>query len=220
MALALKGEATVMSQARNIISSWTMRLGWRQRRCSIAAFSTSPSQIVTGSGTAASSDALDGAQALLYGATRANHATLGLDDCGGLLRGGGMDIMTPLYDAVAGSLKFAEPGSGEAKPEAAAGEEEAAWEWEKVLDQYLEAGGTTESFLRETPKTTLATIRAYHRRRGWIAWQTAVLQRGEFKDGFPSLQELMGTEPVAVPQSPVDLVHAIGLWGAALARKR
>jgi hypothetical protein len=46
-----------------------------------------------------------------------------------------------------------------------------------------------------------------------------VLQRFEFKDGFPTLQELMGTEPEAVPQSPVDLVHAIGLWGAALARK-
>jgi len=59
---------------------------------------------------------LSTAAGLLYGATRANHPELDLEACGGLARGGGMDVMTPLYDAVAGSLKFAEPGAGEAKP--------------------------------------------------------------------------------------------------------
>jgi len=48
-----------------------------------------------------------------------------------------------------------------------------------------------------------------------------VLQRGEFKDGFPALHELTGDAPAPVkPQSPVDLVHAMGLWGAVLAPRR
>src|SRR5690606_16612572 len=66
-----------------------------------------------------------------------------------------------------------------------AGEKAQTWDWGEVLGQYLEAGGTTERFWRETPNTTIETILAYRRRRCWAAWQPAVLQRFDFGDDYP-----------------------------------
>jgi hypothetical protein len=118
MALALKGEATVhvAGETYHLVMD---NAAWMAAEAVLdSSFLDITVEIVTAAAQKRHLKLSTGA-GLLYGATRANHATLGLDDCGGLLRGGGMDIMTPLYDAVAGSLKFAEPGSGEAKPEAA-----------------------------------------------------------------------------------------------------
>ena len=62
------------------------------------------------------------AQPLLFGALRAKHPDISYDECGALIRGGGLGVMIPLYNAVIGSLNFASPDTGEAKPAAAPAE--------------------------------------------------------------------------------------------------
>jgi hypothetical protein len=118
MALALKGEATVEVAGEKY--HLVMDNGaWMAAEAVLdSSFLDITVEIVTAAAQQRHLKLSMGA-ALLYGATRADHPALDLDACGDLLRGGGMDIMTPLYEAVAGSLKFAEPGSGEAKPAAA-----------------------------------------------------------------------------------------------------
>ncbi len=62
-------------------------------------------------------------------------------------------------------------------------------------------------------------ITAYRRRRGWAVWQTAVLGRFEFKDGFPKLHEMTGQPLPVVRQRPEQIAFSIGLWGAVLEGK-
>lgn len=54
--------------------------------------------------------------ALLYGATRAHHADLTLDECGDLMKRHGVTIAPDLGAAINGSIPWAENESGEAKP--------------------------------------------------------------------------------------------------------
>lgn len=62
-------------------------------------------------------------------------------------------------------------------------------------------------------------ITGYRRRRGWAVWQTAVLGRFEFKDGFPKLHEMTGQQPAIARQTPAQILHAIDLWGVVLEGK-
>jgi hypothetical protein len=64
-----------------------------------------------------------------------------------------------------------------------------------VIVAALEAGLTLAEFWRSTPRQSDYAVRAYHRRRGWLAWHVAVLGRVE---QFPDLSELTG-EPVIEP---------------------
>ncbi|MCW3837809.1 hypothetical protein ACFQ1E_17325 [Sphingomonas canadensis] len=73
-----------------------------------------------------------------------------------------------------------------------------------MLSGYLEAGGSTQSFRRETPRTTMMTVRAYRRRRGWSAWMTSALGRFEFPGGHPSMDEVMG-QPKRQPPNAADI---------------
>jgi hypothetical protein len=92
--------------------------------------------------------------------------------------------------------------------------------WERLLSAWLEAGGAEAAFWRATPRTTLLTIDAYRRRRGWLAWNIAALGRFEFEHGFPTLESLMG---VAERQSDehrrVMLAHNLRLWRSVLNRE-
>lgn len=38
----------------------------------------------------------------------------------------------------------------------------------------------------------MIAIQAYRRRRGWHAWNTAALGRFDFKNGYPTLEQVMG----------------------------
>lgn len=92
--------------------------------------------------------------------------------------------------------------------------------WERLLSAYLEAGGTAASFWRETPRTTMLTILAYRRRRGWQAWHSGALARFEFKDGYPSVEAMMGVpKRVDTRQQQVMLAHNLRLWRSVLNRK-
>lgn len=73
------------------------------------------------------------------------------------------------------------------------------------------------SFWKETPRTTVLTIEAYRRRRGWLAWNTAALQRFDFEDGFPSLESIQGIpERQTEEHRQVMLAHNLRLWRARL----
>lgn len=86
-----------------------------------------------------------------------------------------------------------------------------------MLGAYLEAGGTTAAFWRETPRTTVLAIQAYRRRRGWLAWNTAALQRFAFDNGFPSLESLMGLpDRESEAHRQVMLRHNLALWRSVL----
>lgn len=89
-----------------------------------------------------------------------------------------------------------------------------------MLSAYLEAGGTTGAFWRETPRTTMMTVLAYRRRRGWSSWHTASLGRFDFKDGYPSLDAMMGVpKRVDVRHEQTMLAHNLRLWRSVLNRK-
>lgn len=62
--------------------------------------------------------------------------------------------------------------------------------------------------------------RAYHRRRGWLAWHIAALGRADPKR-FPQLATVMGEAEREAPggQQPAQTVHAVRMWKAALGRK-
>lgn len=62
-------------------------------------------------------------------------------------------------------------------------------------------------------------MRAYRRRRGWLAWHVALLGRVDNKH-FPELAELTGEAPVAQQrgQSQAQLLHNVKLWKAVLRR--
>lgn len=70
-------------------------------------------------------------------------------------------------------------------------------------------------FWDATPRLLWLARRAYHRRRAWLAWHVAALQRaGE----FPDLAEFMG-EPAVVPneeQSLEKLLFAMRLTKAKM----
>lgn len=84
------------------------------------------------------------------------------------------------------------------------------------MGAYLEAGGTTAEFWRETPRTTILAIEAYRRRRGWLAWNTAVLQRFEFEN-YPTLESMMGIrETDSDAHRRVMLAHNLRLWRSVL----
>jgi hypothetical protein len=61
-------------------------------------------------------------------------------------------------------------------------------------------------------------FRAYERRRGWMAWHTAVLNRFDFEHGFPTLATLTGDAGPGdqAEQSDETLRHNIRLWKATL----
>jgi len=118
MAVALKGEASVTVAGETYLLVMNNAAWMAAEAVLDQSFLDITVEIVT-AGARNQNLKLSTAAALLYGATRAHHPEVDLDGCGGLLRGGGMSMMTPLYEAVAGSLKFAEPDSGEAKPVAA-----------------------------------------------------------------------------------------------------
>lgn len=55
-------------------------------------------------------------RAILWGATRANHPEITLDECGQLVMEHGEGVLAPLGRAVRGSIKLKDPDQGEAKP--------------------------------------------------------------------------------------------------------
>lgn len=74
--------------------------------------------------------------------------------------------------------------------------------------------------MRETPKTTIATVLAYRRRRGWMVYNIATLQRFDFDDGFPSLRELQGLKPSPPPEQSEDQMRSNLLdWQAVMERR-
>lgn len=62
-------------------------------------------------------------------------------------------------------------------------------------------------------------IRAYWRRRGWLAWQIAALGRFEFESGFPDLNEMMGVRSPPIVVKPGDNVRAMKLHAAVAAQR-
>lgn len=89
--------------------------------------------------------------------------------------------------------------------------------WERRLSAYLEAGGSSDAFWRETPRTTMLAVEAYRRRRGWQAWNTAALGRFEFKQGYPSLEQMQGLpERDDEAHRQMMLAHNLRLWRSVL----
>lgn len=83
-----------------------------------------------------------------------------------------------------------------------------------MLVDYLEAEGSLAEFWSiETPRTTIARITAYRRRRGWLAWQTAALGRFSWKEyggSIPPLRMMMGLPaPRQEAQSNDDIAAAM-----------
>lgn len=63
-----------------------------------------------------------------------------------------------------------------------------------------------------------AAIRGYWRRRGWLAWHTAALNRIPGED-VPALHKLMGTKPPPPkpPMSADEIERNMVAWEAATA---
>lgn len=61
-----------------------------------------------------------------------------------------------------------------------------------MLINWCEAGGQPSDFWRQTPRTILAMIRGYRKRRGWQAWHGAILPRA---DKVPDLHDMMDMAP-------------------------
>jgi hypothetical protein len=77
----------------------------------------------------------------------------------------------------------------------------------------------TEFWDIETPRTTMIRIASYRRRRGWLAWNTAVLGRFTFEDyemGIPPLEQTMGLPPRnSRVQSAEELSAIMRAWVGA-----
>lgn len=86
------------------------------------------------------------------------------------------------------------------------------------MTRWCETGLSPEEFWRSTPRTILAALRGYYRRRGWLAWHVAAL--GRMKT-LPSLNDLTGeggaARAAAQQQSAAQMLHNFKLWKAVLA---
>jgi hypothetical protein len=75
----------------------------------------------------------------------------------------------------------------------------------------------------ETPRTTMIRVASYRRRRGWLAWNTAVLGRFTFDDydmGIPPLDKTMGLPPRrSRVQSADELRATMQAWVGVTASK-
>ena len=75
-------------------------------------------------------------------------------------------------------------------------------------------------FWQATPRETWLAVKAYRRRRGWMAWHGAVLSRIEGRD-IPALAVLCDEElPNRKPQDPEDMLKAVRSFKAMLAGKK
>mgnify|MGYP001489685876 CR=1 FL=1 len=73
----------------------------------------------------------------------------------------------------------------------------------------LEAGVSLSEFWRATPRETMAAVKAYHRRRGWLAWHVAMLGRIDARS-FPTLEQISGLPRRDRPrQSPEEMLAVI-----------
>lgn len=75
-------------------------------------------------------------------------------------------------------------------------------------------------FWLATPRLIDLVLRGYKRRRGWMAWHTAVLGRMDGKN-MPSLADLIGenrhAEPASTAAQPaVMMAHNLRLWRALI----
>ena len=87
-----------------------------------------------------------------------------------------------------------------------------------MIGNWFEAGGNEAEFWRSTPRIVHLFIAAYLRRRGWLAWTTALLPTAR---PTPSFEQISGTAPAeAKPDkrgmSDEQMLHNLRLFKAAL----
>ncbi|BEV02200.1 hypothetical protein [Novosphingobium olei] len=93
-------------------------------------------------------------------------------------------------------------------------------DWDDLLGGALEAGLSLPEFWSATWRQIHLARRAYHRRRGWLAWHIARLGHADPKS-FPDLEDMTGeARPDRSAARISSMFHTIRIMKAARAARQ